>query len=108
MAVMFPRDASARFSGAFGPFTKMLPARSVKRTTLEAKVLDTKTDGDDEILTLRLRNTGAMTALFTSVHPLLDYRNDFYLSDNHLSIPRRETDRRARGHRGFGVRRRGR
>ena len=72
---------------AFGPFTKMLPARSVKRTTLEAKVLDTKTDGDDEILTLRLRNTGAMTALFTSVHPLLDYRNDFYLSDNHLSIP---------------------
>ncbi len=44
-----------------------------------------------ETLTLRLKNTGAMTALFSSMHPLLNYRNDFYLSDNHLSIPPGET-----------------
>jgi hypothetical protein len=76
---------------AFGPFTNKQPARSVKQTTLVAEVLDSKIEGEDEILSLRLRNTGAMTALFSSVHPLLDYRNDFYLSDNHLSIPPGET-----------------
>ena len=76
---------------AFGPFTNKQPARSVKRTTLDAEVLGSKIEGEDEILTLRLKNTGAMTALFSSVHPLLDYRNDFYLSDNHLSIPPGET-----------------
>jgi len=76
---------------AFGPFTNKQPARSVKRTTLDAEVIGSKIEGEDEILTLRLKNTGAMTALFSSVHPLLDYRNDFYLSDNHLSIPPGET-----------------
>jgi hypothetical protein len=74
-------------AAAFGPFTNKQPARSVKRTTLDAEVLGSKNEGEDETLTLRLKNTGAMTALFSSVHPLLDYRNDFYLSDNHISIP---------------------
>ena len=76
---------------AFGPFTNKQPARSVKQTTLDAEVLDGKSEGEEETLTLRLKNTGAMTALFSSMHPLLNYRNDFYLSDNHLSIPPGET-----------------
>ena len=36
---------------------------------------------------LVVRNTGPMTALFCEVHPLIEYRTDLFVRNNHVSIP---------------------
>lgn len=45
-----------------------------------------ETDEEYEYLSLTLKNTGVMTALFTEVHPLLNYRTDLIIRDNFISV----------------------
>ncbi len=48
------------------------------------------TDHEYEYLSLTLKNTGVMTALFVEIHPLLNYRTDLIIRDNFISIPPNE------------------
>ena len=45
-----------------------------------------ETDEEYEYLSLTLKNTGIMTALFVEFHPLLNYRTDLIIRDNFFSI----------------------
>ena len=45
------------------------------------------TDEEYEYLSLTLKNTGKMTALFVELHPLLNYRTDLIIRDNFISVP---------------------
>ena len=71
----------------FGDSKSKLQPRSVTQTKVEAAIINHSADDKEEVLTLRLTNAGSMTALFSSIHPLLDHQVDFYLSSNHISIP---------------------
>lgn len=46
-----------------------------------------ETDREYEYLSVTLKNTGVMTALFVEAHPLLNYRTDLIIRDNFISIP---------------------
>lgn len=63
--------------------------QGVKVSSAELHVKDQKSWMDDtyEYLALTLENAGDMTALFTEIHPLLNYRTDLIIRDNFLSIP---------------------
>ena len=63
----------------------------VKRTRLEATVTTLAAEEGMERLRVSLKNTGKMTALFSKVAPLLDYRNDLLLDNNFIIVPPGET-----------------
>ena len=58
-------------------------ARPVLRTTLTARTRWMTVNGDIETLIIEVINTGKMTALMCEPHPLLEYRTDITISDNH-------------------------
>ena len=49
------------------------------------------TDGLDETMEIHLKNTGKMTALFCEPHPLLEYRTEITILNNHAFVPSGET-----------------
>ena len=59
----------------------------VTRTTLEVSPLPMRVEGGQEILGLRVRNTGGMTALFCMPHPLIEYRTDLFIDSGECFIP---------------------
>ncbi len=65
--------------------------RPVRRTTLEAHPGPTRIEGFDETLDIQVKNTGKMIALFCEPHPLLEYRTDITILNNHAFVPPGET-----------------
>ncbi len=65
--------------------------RPVQRTRLEAHCGPVTTDGLDETMEIHLKNTGKMTALFCEPHPLLEYRTEITILNNHAFVPSGET-----------------
>ena len=61
------------------------------RTTLEARIRSAQQADQRESLGIELTNTGDMTALFCEPHPLLAYRTDLDIENNHAFIPPGET-----------------
>lgn len=59
----------------------------VRRTELTATALPPRIEDGQEVLDLILKNTGTMTAIFCEAHPLLEYRTDLFLTNNHCFIP---------------------
>ena len=66
-------------------------ARPVTRTTIEVLARPVRFEDDQELLELLVRNTGPMTALFCEPHPMIEYRTDLLIQNNHISIPPGET-----------------
>jgi len=60
---------------------------SVQRTTLQTSMFSVGAEGNNEILKIKVKNTGKMTALFCEPHPLLEYRTDITIINNHVFIP---------------------
>lgn len=65
--------------------------RPVRRTTLQVSPHPLRIESSNEILTFELKNAGEMTALFCTPHPVLEYRTDLMVLNNHISIPPGET-----------------
>ncbi len=61
--------------------------RPVRRTMLRVHALPSRVEGDQEVLQLQVTNSGAMTALFCEAHPLIVYRTDLFVENNHCFIP---------------------
>ena len=61
--------------------------RPVQRTILLVSAQTARIKGDNEILEIEITNTGQMTALFCAPHPLLEYRTDIDVLNNHISVP---------------------
>lgn len=61
--------------------------RPVTRTTLEVSSSRPHPTNNEDILDLRIQNTGRMTALFLEPHPLTEYRTDLLIDNNHCFIP---------------------
>ena len=72
------------FEGSLEP---PLIFRPVQRTTLHAAVAGSRCEGDQDVLQIELTNTGRMTALFCEPHPLIEYRTDLFIENNHCFIP---------------------
>ena len=68
------------------PLGGFLQQRGLRRTELELSSVESRVEDDQEILILEITNRGEMTALFCEVHPLIEYRTDFYIDYNHLCI----------------------
>jgi len=68
-----------------------LAPRPVTRTTIEAEARPVRIEGEQEVMDLVVRNTGPMTALFCEAHPLIEYRTDLFIRNNHVSIPPGQT-----------------
>lgn len=68
-------------------FAGGLAARPVNRTTIEIAARPVRLEGKQEVLDLMVRNTGPMTALFCEPHPLIEYRTDLFIDNNHCFIP---------------------
>jgi hypothetical protein len=62
-------------------------SRPVARTTLEVSSLPMRVAVGQEILGLRVKNTGNMTALFCLPHPLIEYRTDLFIENGECFIP---------------------
>ncbi len=77
-----PAPLAGLVSGAF---------RGPARTTLEARIRSAQRADQRDSLLIELSNTGEMTALFCEPHPLLAYRTDLDIKDNHIFIPPGET-----------------
>ena len=65
--------------------------RPVRRTQLEAQRTPVTTEGTEETIDIEVKNTGTMTALFCEPHPLLEYRTDITILNNHAFVPPGET-----------------
>jgi len=61
--------------------------RPVRRTSLQVKALPMRMEAGQEVLELQVQNTGAMTALFCEPQPLIEYRTDLFIDNNHCFIP---------------------
>ena len=61
--------------------------RPVRRTTVEVTAAPLRIEGNQEVLELLAKNTGAMTALFCEPHPLIEYRTDLFIDNNHCFVP---------------------
>lgn len=70
--------------------TTGIKGQMVYDACLEVGSTEYRTDETYEYLSVALKNTGAMTALFVEAHPLLNYRTDLIIRDNFLSIPPQE------------------
>jgi beta-mannosidase len=71
----------------FNPGQPNLRQPPVRRTELTVKALPMRVEGGEEILNLIVKNIGSMTAFFCEVHPLLEYRTDLFIDNNHTFIP---------------------
>jgi beta-mannosidase len=63
----------------------------VARTTLDVSPLPMRVEAGQEILGLRAKNTGNMTALFCLPQPLIEYRTDLFIDHGECFIPPRES-----------------
>ncbi len=54
---------------------------------MQATASKTTGEDDQEVLELTVKNSGPMTALFCEPHPLIEYRNDLFIENNHCFIP---------------------
>ena len=74
-----------------GPFAGLLnrssSASPVRRTALRVIAAPVRIEGEQEVLDLRVKNTGIMTALFCEPHPLIVYRTDLFIDNNNCFIP---------------------
>lgn len=61
--------------------------RPVRRTTLDVKPSAMRIEDSQEILEFTVHNTGEMIALFGEFHPLINYRTDLFIKNNHFFIP---------------------
>jgi beta-mannosidase len=61
--------------------------RPVTRTSLQVAAGTPRSVGNEEVLELKVTNTGKMTALFCEPKPLLDYRTDLLVDNLYVSIP---------------------
>ncbi len=61
--------------------------RPITRTSLQVTADTPHIEEDEEVLELKVTNTGKMTALFCEAKPLLDYRTDLLVDNLHVSIP---------------------
>jgi hypothetical protein len=61
--------------------------RPVARTTLQVLLLPMRVAVGQDILGLRVKNTGNMTALFCLPHPLIEYRTDLFIENGECFIP---------------------
>ena len=59
----------------------------VRRTSLTMSAQPVRRDGGQEVLELVVENKGLMTALFCAPHPLIEYRTDLFVANNHCFIP---------------------
>ena len=66
-------------------------AAGPSRAVLEVSNCVQQQAGDSESFCIELTNRGEMTALFCQPHPLLAYRTDLDIEDNHAFIPPGET-----------------
>jgi beta-mannosidase len=66
-------------------------AGSITRTSLSLSSSKIYIRDNQEILKIELKNTGKMTALFCELHPLIEYRTDTFITNNHLFIPPSES-----------------
>lgn len=66
-------------------------ALAIARAALQATTAAIRYDGENEVRDLSITNTGPMTALFCEPHPLLVYRTDLIIDNNHCCIPPGET-----------------
>ena len=62
-------------------------SRPLRRTTLEVQALPVRVEGEQEVLELVVKNTGPMTAFPCEPHPLVSYRTDLFIDNNHCFIP---------------------
>jgi beta-mannosidase len=65
--------------------------RPIKRTELELESIVSSIEGDEEVLDLKLTNSGKMTALFCEPKPVLNYRTDMIIENLYVSIPPKES-----------------
>jgi hypothetical protein len=65
--------------------------RPVSRTTLVASRHPVRVTGKNETIEIELENKGSMTALFCEPHPMLEYRTDITVLNNHAFVPPGET-----------------
>jgi beta-mannosidase len=97
-----PKPPAGLPSVAFAPERTQLLWRPVRRTSLEVTALSVRTEASQETLTMRVENSGRMTAFFCEPHPLIDYRTDLFIDNNHCFVPPGEsrtiTIRMARRH----------
>ena len=61
--------------------------RPMRRTTLTVEALPSRIEGSQEVLELRLKNTGPMTAFPCEPHSRIAYRTDLFIENNHCFIP---------------------
>jgi hypothetical protein len=61
--------------------------RPVSRTTVNVSAGPMRIGGKEEVLELRIANTGKMTALFCEPHPLIEYRTDVSIENNYAFVP---------------------
>ena len=61
--------------------------RPVRRTSLSVSAHPARVEGKSEVLEFVVENTGKMTALFCEPHPVLEYRTDIDVINNHAFIP---------------------
>ena len=62
-------------------------SRPLRRTTLEVAAAPVRVEGAQEVLELTVKNTGSMTAFPVEPHPLISYRTDLFIDNNHCFIP---------------------
>lgn len=73
------------------PLGGLLNHRTQHRTQLEIVSVDAHVAGENEVLVLELVNRGSITAMFCEAHPLLVYRTDLFINQNHCCIPPNES-----------------
>ncbi|MEI6238978.1 MAG: sugar-binding domain-containing protein [Planctomycetia bacterium] len=61
--------------------------RPTRRTTLEATAAPVRFEGDQEVLEIQVKNTGPMTAFPCEIHPLISYRTELFIDNNHCFVP---------------------
>lgn len=59
----------------------------IGQATLKVTSVASAAGQDVDVLSITLKNTGAMTALFCEPHPMLVYRTDLYIDNNNCFIP---------------------
>ena len=89
-------EVSGPFAGLLNSRVDTQPAgsgRPIRRTTLQVTAATPRIEADQEVLELTVTNAGSMTALFCEPHPMLVYRTDLLIDNNHCFIPPGETRR---------------
>lgn len=61
--------------------------RPIARTTLQVALGKHRIEREEEVLEIKVSNTGTMTALFCEPQPVLSYRTDLWIEGRHVSIP---------------------